>query len=169
MKKLILFLLLAATTAEADDYLKAVSVTPTITAGAYTAGDSVGGLMTFENLACPNGVTLIKQIILNDTAVNAVEYNVYFYARTVGGTITNDSAFDPNDAAGAYEWGYVNLQSTDCVSRPSNTVCSLSSLSHPVISETSGENIFVALETEGTPTYASTSGVTLKIVSECRE
>lgn len=46
-----------------------ISQTPTVTAGAYTAGDAVGGLLTFANAARNSGGGgVIKDVIILDDA-----------------------------------------------------------------------------------------------------
>jgi len=75
---------------------KRISVTPTVDTDAYTAGDVVGGLMTFA----VGGVGLsgsIRSVIVVDDHGQTEPYTLYwFYARP--STIADDAAFAPTVA-----------------------------------------------------------------------
>lgn len=74
--------------------IKQVSVTPTISTGAYTAGDVVGGLMTFtvSDLTPVEGI--LRSILITDDHNQSEEYTLYVF-NAVPSTIANDAAFAP--------------------------------------------------------------------------
>lgn len=151
---------------------KWVSVTPTVTASsAYTAKDAVGGLMTFTNLSCTNrGGGRINSVIITDKADQAVEYDVVLFKSQPAGTFTNKVTFDPADADLLLMMPIINLRSTDHFSFNDNGVSSLSSLNSGAwTTVTSGlpGTFYVSLVTRGTPTYASTSDITLTLGLVC--
>ena len=72
-------------------FINSIQVTMTITAGAYTIGDSVGGLLTFANAVRENGGgALISSI--KYSAVTAIAYNLWFLNANL---VTNAPDLDP--------------------------------------------------------------------------
>lgn len=75
-----------------------ISVVPTITAGAYSAGDAVGGLLTFTNAASVyKGDGKITKVVINDNAKQAAHLALALFDRTFTPTADN-AAWDPSDA-----------------------------------------------------------------------
>lgn len=174
MKKLILILLALVGTAQAQARhfeTKYVTVTPTVTAGAYVAGDSVGDLMTFTNITCSNMQKgQITSVQVTDKSDNAVEYNLVMFKSLPAGTFTNDAAFDPADADLLLMLPVINLATTDHFSFNDNGISSLASLfsNGQGYSTTSLPGIiYASLVTEGTPTYGSTSDISVILGFRC--
>lgn len=151
---------------------KYISVTPTVTASsAYTAKDSVGGLMTFSNVSCLGRTKgRVNSVMISDKADQSVEYDVVLFKSSPAGTVTNKSAFDPADADLALMLPVINLRTQDHFSWNDNGISSISSLSSGAVSS-SGDGlpgtIYAAIVTRGTPTYASTSDITLTLGFVC--
>lgn len=174
MKKLILILLALVGTAQAQTRrieTKYVTVTPTVTAGAYTAGDAVGSLMTFENITCSNMQKgQITSVQVTDKSDNAVEYDLILFKSLPGGTFTNDAPVDPLDDDLLLMLPFIHLADTDRVSFADNGMSSLASL----FSNASGYSatslpgiIYAVLKTEDTPTYGSTSDISVILAFTC--
>jgi len=153
--------------------VRTISVTPVVTAaGAYQAGDAVGGLMTFTQAAHKDvGSGAIKAVILidNDKEDDAMELHIFNQTFT---PTADNAAFDPTDAdlanyaggviitaaaasTGTHSTGYLNLTdnsvSTTQVDIPFNLV-------------TGGTSLFAQLVTRGTPTYTAVTDITVKLV-----
>jgi hypothetical protein len=170
MKRFIALTLVLLVTKVEAQYMKEVTVTPTVTASsAYTANDVVGGLMTFDKLGCRNGAGHIEAAKVVDTTNggNAVTYQFFLYSQSVSGTITDKTAFNPNDASLVYEYPWFEILSTDCKARTSNSVCSLSGMKSRIISTDSDGDIYVAMRTTGTPTYGATTSVSVTLSVRC--
>ena len=75
-----------------------ISVTPTITAGAYSAGDALGGLLTFTSAASVyKGDGKITKVVISDNAKQAAHLALALFDRTFTAMVDN-AAWDPSDA-----------------------------------------------------------------------
>ena len=73
-------------------------VTPTITAGAYAAGDAVGGLLTFENVARVEGRgALVKNVLIIDNHGQDAELELWLFKETFT-AIDDNAAWAPSVA-----------------------------------------------------------------------
>lgn len=80
-----------------------VVLTPTITAGAYTAGDIVGGLLTFTNVASANDQPFILQnvMVTIEAAITSALTLILFNADPTSTTKTDNAAYSLNAADAA--------------------------------------------------------------------
>ena len=137
-----------------------ISQTPTVTAGIYTANDAVGGLLTFANAARvsggggvlkdviiidDNGQDAIMELWLFDTTITAMADNAPWapseadLRKLVGIASTGDGAWR---AAGTPSSNLIEVsQRYDCVAT----------------------TLYGQLVTRGTPTFANTDDVTIRI------
>lgn len=102
---------------------KRTSVTPTIGTDAYTAGDVVGGLMTFA----VGGVGLsgsIRSVIVVDDHSQEEQYELYFFY-ALPSTIADDAAFAPTLADLKKLVSTVTLATADWTTLNSNDVAIL--------------------------------------------
>lgn len=173
MKRLLLILiaLSGATTAAAQS--RSVTVTPTVTASsAYTAKDAVGGVMDFSGFRCPGEGFEVNGVKITDKADQAVTYDLVLFTEQPAGTFTDHGAFDPADADLALMLPVLELSSTGThFSFADNGVSSLSSLASSGKSTafySSSRKLFGALMTTGTPTYATTSDLSVTVYLTCR-
>lgn len=137
-----------------------IAVTPTVTAGAYSANDAVGGVLTFANAARVSGGSgLIKSILIVDDAGQDAELELWLFDQSF--TSPGDNA-----AWGATEAELHNLvgiiQSTDgdWMAAGTPSVCRIEVSQSYVLQATS---MFGQLVTRGTPTFAATDDVTVII------
>lgn len=90
-----------------------IPVTLTVTNGAYTIGDVVGGLITLPNMVSANG----KHAIINTitlAGVVAIAYNLFFQsADIIAGTIADGAPYAPAAADGANYRGHVPVATPD--------------------------------------------------------
>lgn len=143
-----------------------VSVTPTVsTTPAYTAGDAVGGKMTFSNatrIAAYSG--RIKSVIVVDQAKQAPILDlVIFNADPSSTTVTDNSVLDVADGDMSKIVARVPL--VDWVQFNDNAACAVNNLSLD-FNLASGSSLYGALVTRGTPTFAATNDVIVTLVIE---
>ena len=137
--------------------IRRYKVTPTVTAGAYTANDVVGGLLTFSGLR--NGT--LQAITICDNATQAVNYLLVLFesAPTV---IDDGDEWDLTDADLAkiiYQDSLTSSSNRQAFA--DNSYHYLYGLSVPLWS--AGGTVYGFLITTGTPTYAATSDITVTL------
>lgn len=161
MKKIIaaLVFLLAPSVALAE--VRCVSATPTVDTNIYASGDLIGGKLTFS----PAALTSLKasgyivSAYVTDKAAQAVDLElVVFRANPSGTTFTDQAAFDPADSDLASVAAAISLPSASTsFAWNDNSVHFAGSLALPV----KGPTLYGALVSRGTPTFASSSDVTV--------
>lgn len=146
-----------------------ISVTPTITAGAYAAGDALGGLLTFPNaVSVAGGAGLITKVVIIDDAQQLAPVDLVLFNQTFVAT-ANNAPFDPTDADLQNSIGYVNIAQTDYASFADNSVaCKASGLRMPFefVLATGQTSLFGQLVVRNTPTYAATDDITVILTIE---
>ena len=136
--------------------------TPTITAGAYSANEAVGGLITFTNVATTDsrGSGVIQSITIIDDAAQNAELELHLFDRTFTAT-TDNAAFDPTDADLENYIGYILVTTADYAGFVDNSAAHVSNVG--LAFNLAGTSLFGQLVTRGTPTYAATDDLTIKI------
>lgn len=131
--------------------------TPTVTAGAYSANDAVGGLLTFANAArASGGGIIIDAITLIDLASQAAVLDLVLFDQTFTNTADN-AAFDPSDADLANVIDVIQVSTYATFA--DNSVGYRKGLG--IACKLAGTSLFGQLVTRGTPTYAGTSDITV--------
>lgn len=133
-----------------------VVATPTLTAGAYSAGDVCGGLITLpvqDNATGRGGV--VRSVALVDDANQGVACTVYFFERAPVGIIDN-AAYAPTVADLAKMVGFVNITAADYVTLNSNKIA-IRNVDIPYDLAGTAGNLYAYIVTAGTPTYAADS------------
>jgi hypothetical protein len=146
-------------------------IQPTITAGAYTAGDALGGRLDFANAAreAGGGGTITKIVIIDrdseDSPIDVVFFDQAF-------TATADNApFDPSDADLANCIGYVDVAATDYADFSDNSVAAKASgLRMPFDYDlvAGGNTLFAQMVIRAANTYTATDDITIKITIQRR-
>jgi hypothetical protein len=145
-----------------------VSVTPTVTASsAYTAGDCVGGLMTFEfeQLRLSEAI-VIEQIRVIDLAKQGADLDfLVFRSNPSGSTFTDKSACDVADADTPKLVGHLSLTADSLLN--DNNVSTLRNIGLyvPVSLRAAGQKVYVQAVARGTPTYAATTDIKVEIAA----
>ncbi|MFA4834852.1 MAG: hypothetical protein WC749_02105 [Dehalococcoidia bacterium] len=135
-----------------------VSITPTITAGAYTANDCVGGIQTLTNaIRVSAGTAVLQSVTVRDLAMqNATLQILFFNASPATGTYGDADEFDLNDTDSGLCIGMVEVNASDYKSLKDNSIGMVKNIGLP-LKATTGTSLFALIKTTGTPTYASTS------------
>jgi len=161
-----------------------VEATPTIEASsAYSAGDSIGaavislagataetgGLTAAEVREAAGWGTgnethggMIQSVILTDLGKQSAEIDVVFFdADPSQTTFTDNAALDVDDA------DLLNIVGVAAVTTwkdfSDNSVGQTLNLAIPFVLEDGGNTLYAALVSRGTPTYASTADLTLRV------
>lgn len=137
-----------------------ISQTPTVTAGAYTANDAVGGLLTFANAARVNGGGgVIKDVIILDDAGQDAELELWLFNATFT-AMTDNAAWAPSEA------DLRKLVAIITTADGAWFAAGTPSAARVEVSQRydlTGTSLFGQLVTRGTPTFAATDDVTVII------
>ena len=147
-----------------------ITQTPTITAGAYTAGDALGGLLTFANAvrAAGRGAVITKIVITDKTAQGAqlAPIDLVLFNQTFTPTADN-APFDPSNADLANSIGFIDIAATDYSDFANNAVAAKTSgLRMPFPIVLVGTSLFGQMVVRDAPTYAATDDLTIKLTIE---
>ena len=140
-----------------------VSVTPTITAGAYTALDIVGAIQTIAAATRVSGEpTVLQSIVITDKAALTQAMTIWFFnANPAAGTYTDNLALTIHDTDLAMCVGFVKVAATDYASAAANSVATVRNIGLPLMP--AATSLFaIAQATSTAPTYASTSDLTFR-------
>jgi len=143
-----------------------ITESPTVTAGAYSAKDAVGGLLTFEGAASiyRGSGTLRKVVLINQAGVADV-LNLVLFDRTFTAAADN-AAFDPSDADLLNCIGRISIAAADYEVLADNAVATVL-LEFPFVLAANGTSLFGQLFNETTPVaYVATTDVTVKLTIE---
>lgn len=136
----------------------------TVTAGAYAAGACVGGKQTFANavrLADRSGS--IDSIIIADKAKqNAALAVVFFDSDPSATTFTDNAALTVADADLFKIIGVINVLASDYQAFADNSVATVKCQGMDFVANGSA-NIYATIVAVGTPTYAATTDLQLKV------
>jgi len=137
-----------------------ISQTPTVTAGAYSAGDAVGGLLTFANAArVSGGGGVTKNILMIDDVGNDLALELWLFSVTFT-AMADNAAWAPSEADLRNLIGVV--YSTDGAWAAAGTP-SVNDIEVSKRYDLTGTSMFGQLVTRGTPTFSNTDDVTVKI------
>ena len=137
-----------------------ITQTPTVTAGAYSAGDNVGGLLTFANAArVSGGGGIIKDVLLIDDAGQDAETELWLFDTTFTAGSDND-AWAPTEAQLHTLITVVKSTDGSWIAGGTPSVCPIE-VSRRY--DCTGTSLFGRLVTRGTPTEAATDDITVRI------
>lgn len=134
--------------------------TPTVTAGAYTAGDAVGGLLEFHNAARIAGTGgVIKDMLIIDDAGQDAEMELWLFNSTFTAMVDN-APWAPSEADLRKQIAIISTTDGAWFAAGTPSVARVEvSQSYDLI----GTSMYGQLVTRGTPTFAATDDVTVII------
>ncbi len=142
---------------------KSFTVTPTITSGtAYAAGEDIGGLITIASFGRSffsgnGGSGLIQSVVLTDASAQNASVDIVFFASDPSNTtFTDHSALSIAAADLTKAIGVVHLSD---YTTASTSIGQAQNLAIPFV--LSATTAYVAIICRGTPTYTSTSALSL--------
>lgn len=130
-----------------------ISIVPTVTAGAYAAGNEVGGLLTFY--VGTGGV--LQSIHIDINSVQTATFKLYLFGRNPSNTVWTDKSTPSVNALDAPHLAGVYTLSTADSGLGTHSVYNLDGIGK-ALSSVDG-NVYGVLVTTGTPTFASTTDV----------
>lgn len=165
LKYIIAVLAFWAGTAQAQlqTTVKFVSATPTVSNGvAYTAGDAIGGLMTFT-AACGLGTVQgeVRGVTIWDLTKQGADIDlIIFSANPSGTTFTDNAALDVADADLSKIAAVVQVTTDSAYA--DNGISQAKNLSYEFPCTAAG-TFYAAMVARGTPTYTGTTELTVQI------
>lgn len=145
-----------------------LSITPTITAGAYSIGDVGGSLLSFDFTTIPNYTAelwsgaQIQSVNIYDDANQKIGCKLYLY-KSAPASIADNAAFAPSYADLKKTIGIATFVPGDYSTVNSNALALKGGLqiNFPITSTV----LYAFLVFDGAPTYAGTSDLTIEIVA----
>lgn len=135
--------------------VKRLTQTPTVTAGAYSANDAVGGLLTFSNAARASGGSIvIDAITIVDKSQQDPTLELLLFDQTFT-NVADNAAFDPTDADLANVIGIIPF--TVWYDFADNSVTTRAGLG--LSCKLAGTDLFGQLVTRTAPTLSATSDI----------
>lgn len=137
-----------------------ISQTPTITAGAYSAGDNVGGLLTFANAARQSGGGgIVKGVSIVDDAGQNAQLELWLFNQT----FTQGADNAAWSALEADLENFIGVISTASGVWYSGGTSSVAYIEHSMRYDLDNTSLFGRLVTRGTPTYVATDDLSVII------
>jgi len=134
---------------------------PTITAGAYAANDAVGGLLTFAlaGRQVSEGGSILTDVLIVDDAGQDAELELWLFNQTFTAMVDNAA------------WAPAEADLENCIAVVSTVGSTWRAAGTPSVIniectrriDLAGTSLFGQLVTRGTPTYAATDDLTIKI------
>lgn len=140
-----------------------VAVTPTVTASAYTAGNVIGGIMTFASVLAAtsfNGILHSITAKFKGSVVTGSLEIAIFKASPSNGTYTDKAAPTWNAADMANLLGIYTLSAPNS-KLGTMTIYNLDAIGKAIVG--ASQSLFVVAIVDGTPTPASASDFTLEL------
>ena len=148
--------------------IRTATVTPTITAGAYSANDAVGGQMEFVDICtASSNIAKLKNVVITDKG--AQDAKLYLVLFSEDFTATADNAeFDPSDSDLLNVVAVIEIAATDYFDFKDNSVAIKTISGSPAVELVEGgTSLYGQLMVEtSTPTYTSTSDLQVTLVVE---
>lgn len=152
--------------------IRRIAVTPTITLSAYTAGDTVGGLMTFA-MSDQGFDGLIRSILITDAVKQSEQYTLYIYG-DLPSTIANDAAYAPTIAdlkklvatvtVATADWTEINNFDWALLGGHEDNVAAGAAMQIPIHSDNG--NLYMYAVATDTPDYAAATDLCFTVTME---
>ena len=138
---------------------QAINIIPTITtsAGIYSSGDNIGGLLTLSNATrIIGGTCMLDSIHVRDNLNQSAALSILLFSSSpaTGATITDNAAFVYGTTAFTKQIGIINVAALDYTTFNSKSSASLSGLRR-IMTAVGDVNLYAIVVTTGTPTYAA--------------
>lgn len=136
-----------------------IETAPTITAGAYSAADVVGGLLTFSTGGLPEGSILTRALLVDDDNEKA-EITLYMF-NAAPTSINDNAAFAPLVADLKKLVTKITFAVADYVTVNSNAYALKEDLNDQI--PANGGSLYGYLVCTATPTYSATTDLWLAL------
>lgn len=151
--------------------IRSITVPITVEAAAFADGDMLHtGVIELTNILQKEKHSgAIVGVAVTDLSAQSAALSLEFFSRTVAGTFTINGKPDITDADLPYFIGRVNVAATDYKpfndSSAASVACNVPVMSSSSTAEAS-RNLFMIAVCRGTPTYVSTSDLSVTIFVE---
>jgi len=140
----------------------AVSQTPTVTSGSYSANDAVGGLLTFANAGrVAEGSGVLKNVLIIDDAGQDAVLELWLFNATFT-AMADNAAWAPSQADLRKLIAVISTNDGDWFAAGTPSVARVE-VSQNYNLAAAGTSLFGQLVTRGTPTFAATDDVSIII------
>jgi hypothetical protein len=138
--------------------------TVTVTAGAYTSGQVVGGLITITNaFRVSGGSGVIQSVNVTVKTSLTAPYDIFFFdSNPSNGTYTDNATFALNTTDAGFICGIVHCN--DLVSGGTPQILQATNIAIPCSNGSSNASLYAIIVIRGGQTYASTSAVGLNVL-----
>ncbi len=138
-----------------------VIVTPTITAGAYSADDIIGGIQTLTDAARESdGAVTLDTLVIRDLAIQDADITIWFFNQNpVNGTYTDNIALDIHDTDHGFLVGVLRVLSSDYDDAADNAAATLRNVGLDMTAVGSA-NLYAIAQILVGDTYVGTSDLT---------
>lgn len=135
----------------------------TVTAGAYSANDCIGGLQSVQagRIERPSDKVIHAVTITDKSQQKAAMNLIIFRANPDGSTLDDNTACDVVDADLSKVIGYIAITASDYIDFADNSVATVTAQGLPI--DTSSDQFYYALQAVGTPTYVATTDIAITI------
>jgi hypothetical protein len=141
------------------------TATPTVTsASAYTAGNLVGGLMTFTNCFA-SGLTsgVLQSVVIKSKSVQTTTFKLYIFSQQPTNTVWTDKTAPNINALDLPFLIDIFLFAAPDSGLGTMTIYTQDGLGKSIANTANGQNLWGLLVTTGTPTFSSTSDVSVTL------
>jgi hypothetical protein len=140
-------------------------ITPTlaVTAAAYSANNCVGGLLTLTNaMRISSGSGLLQSVLIIDRANQKAALDILIFNASPAGTFTDKAAFPTLSLADdLLVIRRISIGASDYVTIGGTAFATIPALSK-VVQASGSANLYAAMVTTGTPTYAATTDLIVR-------
>lgn len=138
-----------------------ITQTPTITAGAYTSGDALGGLLVFNGAVLTMGGSgVIEKVVIVDDDMENQPIDLVLFNQVFGPSVDN-APFTPTDAAMQNCIGHISIAATDYATFADNSVATKRNVGMPIVLV--GRALFGQMVIRDVGGYAAVDDITLKV------
>lgn len=146
----------------AGDHTRSFSNTPTVNTSAYASNNQLGGLMTFPSVVTTSGYGMIlNSIKVSSKSVQSCGIKFYFFNQNpTNSTWTDHTNPSINASDIPFLWGEYTLGAPDS-GLGTHTVWNLDGIG--LSCNVATTNVYAVMVVAGTPTFTSTSDVSVSI------
>lgn len=140
------------------------SVTPTITAGAYLAGDQIGAVQTLDvgYTGRPNASVLLQSVTIIDAASQNAEMDIVFWSSAPTDPGDNNPASYSDAQVASKCLGVVQIETSRYSTLAVNSVASEPNVGLLLAPDGSNYTVYATVVSRGTPTYTAINDLTFK-------
>jgi hypothetical protein len=139
-----------------------VQVVPTVSTSAYTAGNVVGGLLTFTNAVAGTVLSgVLTSVAVTVRGTQTAGFKLYLFSASPAGTFTDRTAPAIASADAPLLLDVVTLGAADSGLGANVTTYNTDAISRSLV--LAGTSLFGVLITTGTPTFGTTTAVAVTV------